>query len=142
MTDFSAQLLGRTEKALNAILDQHLAGIGITEPQWVALTLTVTGDGTAPADVLAGRIAEALKVDTAAARARIGELAELGLVRAEGGGAVGATDEGAARWRRVREAIGPITEQMWGDLPRADLAAAGRVLTVVLARANAVLAAS
>jgi len=141
MTDFSAQLLGRTEKALNAILDQQLAGIGITEPQWVALTLTVTGGGTATTDVLA-KISEALKVDTAEARARVGELADLGLVRVGGDGAGVATDEGTARWQRVREALGPITEQMWGDLPEADLAAAGRVLTVVLARANARLAAS
>lgn len=141
MTDFSAQLLGRTEKALNAILDQQLAGIGITEPQWVALTLTVTGGGAATTDVLA-RISEALKVDTAAARARVNELADLGLVRVDDNGVVAATDEGAARWQRVREAIGPITDQMWGDLPEADLAAAGRVLTVVLARANARLAAS
>ncbi|MEV0714770.1 hypothetical protein [Asanoa sp. NPDC050611] len=40
----------------------------------------------------------------------------------------------------MRSATGPITEQLWGDLPAADLAAAGRVLTTVLARADAVLA--
>jgi len=35
-----------------------------------------------------------------------------------------------------------ITERMWGDLPAADLVTAGRVLSVVLARANAELGAA
>jgi hypothetical protein len=38
---FGAQVLGQTEKALNAILARQLAGTGLTEPQWVTLTLTV-----------------------------------------------------------------------------------------------------
>jgi hypothetical protein len=62
-------------------------------------------------------------------------------VRSDDDGGVLATEEGTARWQRVREAIGPIAERMWGDLPEADLAAAGRVLSVVLTRANALLAA-
>ena len=32
-TVFGTQIIGRTEKALNAILDRQLAGTGITEPQ-------------------------------------------------------------------------------------------------------------
>ncbi|GAA1848097.1 MarR family winged helix-turn-helix transcriptional regulator [Asanoa iriomotensis] len=136
MTDFSAQLLGRTEKALNAILDRLLADIGVTEPQWVALTLTITA-GDAP---VVAQIAHALKVDEAAARRRLDELADAGLVRVESGGGAVATEEGVARWQRVRAATGPITQQLWGDLPEADLAAAGRVLTTVLARADAVFA--
>lgn len=36
---FGPQLIGRTEKALNALLDRELSGTGLTEPQWVALTL-------------------------------------------------------------------------------------------------------
>ncbi|MEV0720971.1 hypothetical protein AB0H87_41125, partial [Asanoa sp. NPDC050611] len=93
MTDFSAQLLGRTEKALNAILDRLLAGIEVTEPQWVALTLTVTAGG-APADVVTARIADALKVDAPAARRRRGKEAPArphgGWRVAAGGGKKGA----------------------------------------------------
>ena len=30
---FGTQLIGQTEKTLNAILDRQLAGTGVTEPQ-------------------------------------------------------------------------------------------------------------
>ncbi|MDG4824315.1 hypothetical protein O7635_20890 [Asanoa sp. WMMD1127] len=136
MTEFTAQLLGRTEKALNAILERELAGIGIDEPQWVALTLTVTGGPAAP-DAAARRVAEALKVPVAEGRRRLDELVAAGLVRLDE--TVAATDEGVARWHRVRAAIGPIQQRLWGDLPAADLDAAGRVLDTVLGRANTLL---
>ncbi len=32
---FGTQIIGQTEKALNALLDQQLPGTGLTEPQWV-----------------------------------------------------------------------------------------------------------
>ncbi|GIF74355.1 MarR family winged helix-turn-helix transcriptional regulator [Asanoa siamensis] len=139
MTDFNAQLIGRTEKALNAILDRELAAIGITEPQWVALTLTVTG-GSTGAEVLVGRIAQALRVDAATARQRLDELEAAGLTRITDGVAA-ATDQGTASWHQVRNAVAPITRTLWGDLPPADLATAGRVLTTVLARADTMLSA-
>ena len=134
MTDlaFGPQLIGRTEKSLNALLDRQLAGTGITEPQWVALTLTVTGDG---ADVVE-RVRDALKVDAATSRQRLAELAAAGLVHTTAAGAVEATELGRARWEEVRAATAQITRRLWGDLPEADLAVAGRVLNTVLARAD------
>jgi hypothetical protein len=42
----------------------------------------------------------------------------------------------------VRTAVTQITERLWGDVPAEDLATAGRVLSTVLARANAELAAA
>lgn len=138
---FGVQLIGRTEKALNAVLDRQLAGTGITEPQWVALTLTITSGGTLPAAAVLGRVREALKVDEAAARDRIAELTAAGLVRTTVAGALEATEQGTAQWNAVRAATGPITEQLWGDLPEAELAVAGRVLNTVLTRTNAVLSA-
>jgi hypothetical protein len=47
---FSTQILGQTEKALGAILDRQLAGTGLTEPQWVTLSLAVAGSEPVPAD--------------------------------------------------------------------------------------------
>ncbi len=38
---FSTQLIGQTEKTLNAILGRLLAPTGLTEPQWVTLTVAV-----------------------------------------------------------------------------------------------------
>jgi DNA-binding MarR family transcriptional regulator len=52
------------------------------------------------------------------------------------------TDAGRQLYARVREGVAEVTAQMWGDLPDEDLATAGRVLGIVLERANAELAAT
>jgi hypothetical protein len=138
---FSPQVLGLAEKTLNAILDRQLAGTGLTEPQWVTLTLAASGAATRR-DQLAGRVAGALKVSGEQARARIAELAAAQLVAAPGGdGAlVQVTDAGQQLYGTVRAAAGQITQRLWGDLPAEDLAVAGRVLSIVTDRANAELA--
>ncbi|WP_433073258.1 MarR family winged helix-turn-helix transcriptional regulator [Dactylosporangium sp. CA-052675] len=123
--DFGTQLIGRTEKALNAILERLLAGPGLTERQWVALSLTIGG----------GSIPAALHIDGAAADRLVAQLAERGLVDAAGA----VTARGHAVFREVRAAVLDVTHRLWGDLPEADLAVAGRVLDTVLTRANALL---
>jgi 3-phenylpropionate/cinnamic acid dioxygenase small subunit len=136
---FGPALIGQTEKALNAILDRHLAGTGITEPQWVTLTLTVAGGGVVDRSELIRRVSRAAQFGRAAVAEHITELTAAGLLRDGGDGRVQVTDDGQAFWTRVRTATGPITQRLWGDLPADDLAAAGRVLGIVLDRANAVL---
>ncbi|WP_250034766.1 hypothetical protein [Paractinoplanes maris] len=134
---FGAQLIGRTEKALNAILDRSLAGRGLTEPQWVALTLTVTADGADPAV----RLAQALRIAEPVARERLAELAAAGLVRpAAAGGAAEPTERGQELWREVSAELAGVTGELWGDLPEGDREAAARVLRTVLSRADAFLA--
>jgi DNA-binding MarR family transcriptional regulator len=135
-------VIGQTEKALNAILGRQLAGAGLTEPQWVTLTLIVNSRGTLDADQLIGRVAGALKVDEAEARARIAELAAAQLLLAPDGkgSPVTVADSGQQLHTEIRAAVTQITERLWGDLPAEDLATAGRVLNTVLARANAELA--
>jgi hypothetical protein len=138
---FSTQVLGQTEKALNAILDRHLAGTGLTESQWIALTLTVTSGGTVDRDALADRLAAALKVSEAEARGLVAKLTEARLLHtADGERSVTVTDAGQRLHGRIRAAVTEITERMWGDLPAEDLETAGRVLSTILARANAELA--
>jgi hypothetical protein len=139
---FSTQLLGQTEKTLNAILDRLLAGTGLDEPQWVTLTIAVTSGGSIERDALVGGVAGSLKISDAQARARVGELAAAQLLEAPDvdGSSVRVTDAGKQLHGRIRGAVVEITERMWGDLPAEDLAAAGRVLTTVLERANAELA--
>jgi DNA-binding MarR family transcriptional regulator len=56
------------------------------------------------------------------------------------GSPVKLTDAGQQLFGQIRAATTEITERLWGDLPAEDLAAAGRVLSTVLARANAGLA--
>ncbi|XVV17059.1 MarR family winged helix-turn-helix transcriptional regulator [Actinoplanes sp. CA-131856] len=128
---FGPQLIGRTEKALNALLDRELAGTGVTEPQWVVLTLTVVRPGDlAP-------IREALKADEPTTRGHLEHLAAVGLVDPV---AIEATPAGRALWERVRSTTTALTADLWGDLPEADLLAAARVLNAALTRADALLA--
>jgi hypothetical protein len=139
---FSTQLLGQTEKTLNAILDRLLAGTGVDEPQWVTLTIAVTSGGSVERDALVSRVAGSLKLSDVDARARVDELAAAQLLEAVGvdGSSVRVTDAGKRLHGRIRGAVVEITGRMWGDLPAGDLAAAGRVLATVLERANAELA--
>jgi DNA-binding MarR family transcriptional regulator len=128
---------------LNAILARQLAGTGLTEPQWITLTLTAAGNGSIDRSQLAGRLVGALKVSEADAQARITELATAHLLRAPGGegSLVRLTDAGQQLFDGIRAAIAQITRRLWGDLPAEDLVTAGRVLSIVTARANAELAA-
>ncbi|MEV4348529.1 hypothetical protein AB0J83_29080 [Actinoplanes sp. NPDC049596] len=127
---FGPQLIGCTEKALNAILARELAGTGVTEPQWVALTMTILRPGAV------GPIGDALKVDEATARRHVADLAALGLADAI---TVEATAEGRALWEGVRAGTAEMTALLWGDQPEADLAVTARVLNTILQRADAVL---
>jgi DNA-binding MarR family transcriptional regulator len=138
---FGTQVIGQTEKALNAILDRHLAGTGLTEPQWVTLTLTVLSGGTVDRDQLVGRLTGALKVSDTDAQAHIAELAAAQLLQShDGEGSVTVTDAGQQLHGEIRSAVGEITQRLWGDLPVEDLTIAARVLSTILARANAELA--
>ncbi|GIJ27441.1 hypothetical protein Vqi01_26030 [Micromonospora qiuiae] len=136
---FGTALIGQTEKALNAILDRQLAGTGITEAQWVTLTLIVVSGENIDRAELIRRISAATQFSPAAVAERVTELTAAGFLRDGGDGRVQVTDEGQARWTNLRTAIGPITQRLWGDLPAEDLATAGRVLGIVLDRANELL---
>jgi DNA-binding MarR family transcriptional regulator len=139
---FDAPVIGQTEKALNAILNQQLAGTGLTEPRWVALTLTAASGGMLDRAHLIGRVASVLKVTHAESRAHISELATEHLLQASDSDTspVRLTDAGQQLYGQIRTAVIQITERLWGDLPAEDLATAGRVLSTVLARANRELA--
>ncbi|RFS85848.1 MarR family transcriptional regulator [Actinomadura spongiicola] len=137
---FGTALIGQTEKALNAILERRLAGTGITEPQWVTLTLTVVNGGTADRAELVRRVSGATQFSRASVAERIAELTAAGLLREADDGRVQVTDEGQERWTQVRAALDPITRELWGDQPTEDLAIAGRVLSIVLDRAHTILA--
>jgi hypothetical protein len=137
----STRVIGQAEKTLGAILDRQLAGTGLTEPQWVILTLAVTSGGTAERDQFTRMVAGALKIGEAEARARVGDMAAAQLLQITGE-VPAVTATGAARelHSRVSAAIAQITQRLWGDLPAGDLATAGRVLAIITKRANAELA--
>jgi DNA-binding MarR family transcriptional regulator len=136
---FGTQIIGQTEKALNAILDRELAGTGLTEPQWVALTIAGMSGGSIENAALVTRVGDALKISQAEAQARVDELAAGGLVEAGSDESISVTHAGSELLGRIRTTVAEITQRLWGDLPTDDLATTGRVLATVLERANAEL---
>ena len=136
---FSTQLLGQTEKALNAILGRLLADSGLTEAEWVTLSIAVAADEPLDRDALKGRVASVLKVADAQAHAHLVALAEHRFLDLDHE-VVDVTDVGRAFRTSVAGTVGEITGRLWGDLPAEELDAAARVLNTVLSRVEAELA--
>ena len=136
-TTFNARLLGETEKAANAILMRLLAEPGLTEPQWVTLSLTAVGEGTLDRAQLEAQVAGALHVDGARATALLSSLVDAGLI--DDGADTAVTDAGLKVFTGVRAATAQVTERLWGDVAAGDLEVTARVLSTILERANAEL---
>ena len=138
----STRVIGQTESALGALLAPLLAEAEMTFLQWVVLSLTAAGGATSPRhrtrDQLVDRVTNARKVDAADVSAAITELEVAGALVTTAG-QVTLTDLGRASHGRVLARVEEITDYVF-DLPAEDLAAAGRVLATVSARANSVLA--
>jgi len=133
----STQVIGQAESALGALLDPLLAGTGITFGQWLVLTVTAASGAGIDRGQLVARISDARKVDGATVGAALTEATAAGLVTADG--PVALTDDGRAAYHRIRGPLEQITARLF-DFPAEDLATAGRVLSIVTARANALLA--
>jgi len=138
----STQVIGQAESALGAISGPLLARTGTTFHQWLVLTLTAASGGAIDRDQLITRITTARKIDDSTVAAAITELtdAEVMQVLPGDGSRVGLTDAGQARYRQIRTALDEVTGRLFGDLPAEELAIAGRILTIVTARADAELA--
>jgi hypothetical protein len=129
---FGPQLLGETEKTLNALLRRALEGTGLTESLWVTLRLADLLDGTVDAPGLAAAAADRAQFSDAADL--VGELNDRGLLN-EGR----LTDAGREMLTAVLGTSGRLTGPIWDDLPTADVAATTRVLNEVLTRARVAL---
>lgn len=132
---FSPRLIGQTEKALNAILARELDGTGLSEPGWVLLKLTESAEGRLGREDLIAQAEAGAKFDRRLTEAEIESLLWANLLAAEGSDLV-LTDEARALQARVSSNVDEIIVRLWGDLPDADLATAGRLLATVLGRAN------
>jgi DNA-binding MarR family transcriptional regulator len=133
----STQVIGQAESALGALSEPLLASTGIAFQQWLVLTVTAASGGSLGRSQLVARIADARKIDGALVDAAIDELAASGLVTADG--IVTLTTAGQDMYQRVRGALESVTSQLF-DFPPEDLQTAGRVVSIVTARANALLA--
>jgi hypothetical protein len=133
-TPFGPQLIGETEKTLQALLVRFLRDNDLTEPQWVTLRLAAQLDEV-DATGLAAAVADRAHFPDAAAL--VGALTDRGLL-----------DRGrlTAAGRDVIETTlarsGRETAPIWQDLPPEDVAAATSVLNEVLVRARRVLSAT
>jgi hypothetical protein len=131
-TPFGPQLIGETEKSLNALLRRFLAGTRLTEPQWVTLRLADLLDGSVNADGLVATLAERAHFENAADL--VDELTNRGLL-SDGR----LTSAGRELTAAVDASITTETAPIWENLPVDDVAAATRVLNEVVARARAAL---
>jgi hypothetical protein len=128
-TTFGPQLLGQTEKTLQALLAQVLDGTGLDERLWVSLRLADQPD-------------EMPLRDRVADRARFGDADEL-VTELERQGLVAGdapTATGHAMLETVLARSAAVSGPIWDDIDDAD--AAARALSIVLARARAALGAS
>jgi hypothetical protein len=125
-TTFGPQLIGETEKTLQAILRRSLTDTGLDERLWVALRVAAQPDGTRLGDRLADR-AQFEDADEL-----VTSLEQRGLVANDA-----PTSDGRALLERVLAKSAALSGPIWDDIEDAD--AAARALTEVLARARAAL---
>ncbi|MFG2629053.1 hypothetical protein [Streptomyces sp. NPDC048473] len=140
----NGQVIGQAHYATRAVLERLPATTGTTFHQSVALNAVADNGEAIGRGRLIGRMAGTLKIDAEVVEAAPAELTAAGLLEETPGGTsrVGLTPAGRDRHHANRAGIADITVRLYAGLPAEDLAVAGRVLTEVTARANAVLAGS
>lgn len=137
-TPFGPQLIGETEKTLNALLHRFLEGTGLTEPHWVTMRLAdrdaVSADshGTDHTEQLVAAVAD--RAHFADAAELVASLTDRGLLDRGR-----PTPAGRELVAAVQATIRTRTAPIWEDLPADDVAAATRLLNEVLMRARSAL---
>src|SRR5262245_51763994 len=131
-TPLGPQLIGETEKCLNALLHRFLDETGITEPHWVTLRLADLLDGSVGGDGLVAAVTD--RAHFADAASLVNDLTTHGLLN---DGRL--TSAGRDLISAVQARITAGTAAIWDNLSATDVAAAGRVLNEVVARARVVL---
>lgn len=129
MPGFGPQMIGATEKALNALLQRVLAGSGLTEPEWVTLRLAAQHDDARP---LAQTVRA--RAHLADADALVAALRDRGLLAGDA-----LTPSGRALTGELQSRIAALTAPVWAGLSPADVAATERVLSTVTTEVERVL---
>jgi DNA-binding MarR family transcriptional regulator len=135
-----ARALGLAHYAARGVLEHLLARHGVTFQQQIVLRAAVAAEAPRTRDDLVTQVRASLKADPADVRAAVDQLLTGRLLAAEGVH-LRPTAAGRDLLAAVAAEAAPFTARIWGDIPAEDLAAAGRVLTLVAQRADAQLAA-
>ena len=135
------QIIGQAENALRALLERTLTGTGLAYAHWIAFNVIVASEAPVDEDELAGRVEGLLKADDATVRGVIADLRAGGVVEPAPADRshVRPTDAGRLLHRDLRAAIGEIVKQLFREIPADDLRTAGRVLSLIKARADKAL---
>ncbi|MET7739278.1 MarR family transcriptional regulator [Streptomyces sp. NPDC005385] len=136
----NGQVIGLAHHASRAALEGILARSGTTFNQSVALRAVSDNGGTVERGRLVGRLTGALKIEEPVARATVEEMTARELLAEPSAGQVSLTDAGRELFDSIRTAGNAIAARLYAGIPAEDLAAAGRVLTLVTERADAELA--
>ncbi|MFD9461225.1 MarR family winged helix-turn-helix transcriptional regulator [Streptomyces sp. NPDC060027] len=136
----NGQVIGLAHYASRAALERVLARSGTTFEQSVALRAVSDNGGTVERDRLVGRLTGALKIEEPTARRTVDAMTAVKLLEEPTAGQVSLTDAGRELFESIRTAGNEIAARLYAGIPAEDLAAAGRVLTLVTERADAELA--
>ncbi|MDQ0842670.1 hypothetical protein [Streptomyces sp. V1I6] len=141
----NSQIIGRAHYAARALLDRELSRTGTTFHQSMALNATAAEGGTAETSRIVELLTANLKIDGTTARDTVAELLATELFEPleplpGQGPRVALTETGRAEQSRLAAVATEFGPLVYGGIPEADLAVAGRVLTEVIARANAAYA--
>jgi DNA-binding MarR family transcriptional regulator len=146
-----SRLVGRAHHAARALLDRELSRTGITFHQSMALNAAAAEGGTVETDRIVELLTSTLKIDRTMARDTVAELLAAELLEPlerlesleplpEHSPRVTLTETGRAEQTRLAAFAAEFGPRVYGGIPAEDLAVAGRVLTEVIARANAAYA--
>ncbi|MFF5786413.1 MarR family transcriptional regulator [Streptomyces sp. NPDC012693] len=144
----NGRVIALAHYAARALLEGVLTRHGITFEQSVTLRAVVLAGGTADAyvdrDGLADAVTGSLKTDVSAAVRVIEELTAAHLLEADptDTSRLRLTDAGRELYETTGTESAEISTRLYAGIPTEDLAAAGRVLTLITERANAELAAA
>ncbi|WP_329535386.1 MarR family transcriptional regulator [Streptomyces sp. NBC_01450] len=136
----NGQVIGLAHYASRAALETVLARVGSNFNQSVALRAVSDQGGTLERGRLVGRLTGALKIEESAAEETVEEMTALKLLTETDAELVSLTEHGREVFEEIRTGGNEIAARLYADIPAEDLATAGRVLTLLTERANAVLA--
>ncbi len=125
--------IGQAERALQALLVQHLAPTRTTFAEWAALTL-LYGAGRMSAEQLGGALAKGNIAGADEAVALINSLVQKGTIGAEAGALV-LTPQGERFYEPLRAKIAQATDALFTEIAPEDIDATRRTLDLVARRA-------